>query len=124
LRLLLRWVINTVVIVGILYVLNPHIAVNSVLAGIIVGLVLGFLNAGMRPAFVLLSLPLNVVTLGVSVLVVNGVTLEILSWVLGDRFDIDGLLWLVVSVVIISLLTTIVNIAVGVEDPKAKGSRR
>ena len=115
-RLLIRWAINSALIVAILYVLNPHVTVAPVYVAIIVALVLGILNTMLRPAFIALSLPLNVFTLGISVLVANGVVLKILAWILGERLDVVGILWTIIATVIISLVTTIVNIAVGDDD--------
>jgi len=121
LRLLIRWAINSALIVAMLYVL-PYVEVTAAYAAIITGLVLGFLNTMLRPAFVALSLPLKWFTLGISVLVVNGVVLKILAWILGDRLDIGGILWTIVATVIISLVTTIVNIAVGDDESGLRGT--
>ena len=68
---------------------------------LIAALLLGIVNAVVRPLLVLFTLPLTVLTLGLFLLVVNGAMLGLVAALL-DRFTISGLLpailgWLVVS---------------------------
>jgi putative membrane protein len=55
------------------------------------GLVLGLINALVRPVLVVLTLPLTLVTLGLFLLVLNGVCLALTAWLVSG-FDVDGLL--------------------------------
>src|ERR1700679_3513667 len=63
---------------------------------IIAGLLLGLANALVRPIVTFLTLPLTVVTLGLFLLVVNGLMILLVSWVLhrfhNHNFDIGGLM--------------------------------
>ena len=122
-RLLIRWAINTVAIVVAVYVL-PALSVESWKSALVAGVLLGILNTFVRPIFRLLTLPINVATLGLFVVVTNGLILVILDWLMSG-LKIDGFLWAIVAAVIISVITTVANILVGDDDKRpAKRSRR
>ena len=71
LRLLLVWLINTVALVAVAY-LMPSITVSSFNAALVAALVLGLINAVVRPVLVLLTLPVTILTLGLFIFVLNG----------------------------------------------------
>jgi len=120
LRLLIRWAINTVAIVLAAYIL-PAISVESWKSALVAGVLLGILNTFVRPIFRLLTLPINVATLGLFVLVTNALILMILDWLMAG-LKIDGFLWAIVAAVIIAIVTSIINILVG--DDNKQSSKR
>ncbi|OGY42564.1 MAG: hypothetical protein A2Y67_02600 [Candidatus Buchananbacteria bacterium RBG_13_39_9] len=69
-QLLLRWLINTLAIILIAMYL-PGIGISSIYAALIAALVLGILNALIRPLLILLTLPVNILTLGLFTLFIN-----------------------------------------------------
>jgi putative membrane protein len=120
-RLLIRCAINTLAVVAAVYLLSDPVEWKSAL---VAGLLLGILNTFVRPIFRLLTLPINVATLGLFVLITNGLIIKILDWLMAG-LTIDGFLWTIVAAVIISVITTAVNILVGDDDKHpAKRSRR
>lgn len=68
--LLLRWLVNALTLLGIAYYV-PGIQVNSFYSALIAALVLGLVNALIRPLIILLTLPINILTLGLFTLVIN-----------------------------------------------------
>ncbi len=58
---------------------------------IFAGFVLGIVNAIVRPILTFLTVPLTIVTLGLFLLVVNGLMIELTSWLLGSGFHVSGL---------------------------------
>ena len=121
-RLLIRWAINTIAIVGAAYVL-PAVT-TSWKSALVVGLLLGILNTFVRPIFRLLTLPINVATLGLFLLVTNGLILKILDWLM-TGLQIKGFLWAVVAAAIIAVITSVINILVGDDEKRsAKRGRR
>jgi putative membrane protein len=70
-RLLLLWLINAVTLLLIPY-LMPSVSVNSFYTALITALILGLVNSVIRPILVLLTLPITIVTLGLFILVING----------------------------------------------------
>lgn len=69
-KILLRWLINTIAIM-LMALYLPGIGVSSFYAALIAALVLGILNALIRPLIVLLTLPVNILTLGLFTLIIN-----------------------------------------------------
>jgi putative membrane protein len=57
---------------------------------LVAALVLGFVNAFVRPLVILLTLPLTILTLGLFLLVVNGLMLALVAWLL-PGFELGGL---------------------------------
>lgn len=68
--LILRWVLNALVLLGVAYFV-PGIQVSGFYAALISALVLGLVNAVIRPLLILLTLPVNILTLGLFTLVIN-----------------------------------------------------
>lgn len=106
-RLILRLVINAFALFIVTYLVKG-ITVESLPILIVAALVIGLANAIVKPIVFWLTLPLTVVTLGLFLIVINGLMLEIAAWVVpGFRIDsfwsamIGGLI-----LGIISLLTS------------------
>jgi len=70
--------------------LLPGITITGTGALIVSALLLGIVNAVIRPVILILTLPLTVLTLGLFVLVVNGISLAIAAWLV-PGFHIAGL---------------------------------
>jgi len=68
--LLLRWLINALAILAIAYYV-PGVSVSGFYAALIAALILGIVNALLRPILILLTLPVNVLTLGLFTLIIN-----------------------------------------------------
>lgn len=71
-KLILVWLLNAVALLAVAY-LVPDILVASFAAALVAALVIGLLNMLIRPLLVLLTLPITVLTLGLFILVINGV---------------------------------------------------
>jgi len=80
--ILLRWLILTlaIVIAGYLF---PGIQVSSFGAALLSAMVLGILNAFFRPILIILTLPINILTLGLFTFVINAFLLMMTSGVIG-----------------------------------------
>lgn len=86
---------------------------------LIAGVLLGVVNAFVRPIVTFLTLPLTIVTLGLFLLVVNGLMLFIVSWllhVLGIRtFELHSMTHAVLTVIVIWFVSLIANMFLGDE---------
>jgi putative membrane protein len=109
-RLLIGWLLNAVALLAVAYLL-PSIQVASFGAALVAALVLGLVNTLVRPVLVILTLPVTLLTLGLFLLVING----LLFWAVGnllDGFSVGGfwpgvfgaLLYSIVSWLLASLL--------------------
>ena len=71
LRLLIVWLINALALLAVSY-LMPSVQVTSFGAALAAALVLGLVNAFIRPVLVVLTLPVTLLTLGLFIFVING----------------------------------------------------
>ena len=79
LRLLATWFLNALALLVLPYVV-PSIHVANLQSALVAALVLGFINALIRPVLVLLTLPVTLLTLGLFIFVING----LLFWFVGS----------------------------------------
>ena len=77
-HLLITWLINTVAMLMLPYLITS-ISITHLGTAIIAALVLGLVNTLIRPIFVLLTLPVSVLTLGLFILVINGLMFWMVS---------------------------------------------
>ena len=103
LRLLVVWLINTVALVGVAY-LMPSISVRSPGAALLAALLLGLVNSVVRPLLVLLTLPVTVLTLGLFIFVINGLLFWAVS-ALVPGFDVAGFWSAVLAAIVFSLIS-------------------
>jgi len=85
LKVLVVWVINALALLTVAYVM-PGIAVASFATALVAALVLGLVNAVIRPVLVLLTLPVTILTLGLFIFVING----LLFWAVGTFMEGAG----------------------------------
>lgn len=87
-QMLLRWAVTAVVFYAIAWFM-PGIAVDSWVTTIWLALLWGVVNVLIKPILVLLTLPINLLTLGLFTLVINALLFWFLA-VLVDGFSVDG----------------------------------
>jgi len=78
-KLLLRWLINAGTLIIIANYL-PGIGVSGWGSALLAALVLGLVNALIKPVLILLTLPINIITLGLFTFVINA----LLFWFVGS----------------------------------------
>ena len=76
--LLIRLIVNAIALIAVAYIV-PGIHVSGFGGALIAALILGIVNAILRPILIVLSLPLELVTLGLFTLVINA----LLFWLVG-----------------------------------------
>ncbi len=84
----------------------PGIHVSTYMTALIVALVLGLLNMLVRPILFLVTLPINILTLGLFTFVLNGLMFWLVSLFIKD-FVIDGFWWAVIGALIVSAISTV-----------------
>ncbi len=87
-RLLAIWIINALALLALPYVV-PSVQVASFGTALIVALVLGLINAVLRPVLVLLTLPVTLLTLGLFIFVINALLFQ-LAGNLVNGFNVGG----------------------------------
>ena len=82
---------------------------DKYLALFLTGLVLGLVNAFVRPILMLVSLPLTCATLGLFVFVINALMLLLVSAIPQLGFHVDGFLSALIGSVLISLVSGLIS---------------
>ena len=103
LRLLVVWLISAVALLTVAYVM-PGIVVANFTAALVAAVVLGLVNAVIRPILILLTLPVTLLTLGLFIFVING----LLFWMVGSwlqGFTVSGFWWGFFGAIVYSIIT-------------------
>lgn len=124
LRFLQSWIINTFAVLVAAMILRGHIRYASPLDLIVASLLLGILNAFIRPILMLLTLPLLIFTLGLFTLVINAVLLRFVGWLLAPHFQVDTFWSAFLGALIISIVSIALNILTGVGGTRVTVHRR
>jgi putative membrane protein len=104
----LHWIV-TAIALGITVWLLPGVHVSSLGVLLIAALVVGLVNAVVRPALVILTLPITILTLGLFYLIVNGVAFA-LSAGLVPGFTVDGFGWAVLGALVMSIVSGLIGL--------------
>jgi putative membrane protein len=87
-RLILIWIINTAALLALPYLMQS-VTFDSVGAALVSALVLALVNTLLRPLLLLLTLPVTVASMGLFILVINGLMFWLVAyWVEG--FHVTG----------------------------------
>ena len=112
-RFLQSWTINTVAVLVAAVILQNHITYDNKLANLLVAsLLLGILNAFVRPILMLIALPLLIFTLGLFTLVINALLLCFLARLL-PFFHVDSFGYAFLGALIISVISIALNVLTG-----------
>lgn len=106
-RLLLGWAINAGVLLLLPYLI-PAVQIRTFATALVVALVLGLLNAVVRPVLVMLTLPITLLSLGLFLLVINGLMFWLAARLL-EGFEVAGFGWAVLAALVYSVASTVVS---------------
>lgn len=109
---LMRWAVNAVAVLVATQVV-PGIECRSWAGLVVAALLLGLLNAFVKPVLLLLSLPLVVVSLGLFLWVINAVLLTFVGWVV-TPFEVAGFGSALLGAAVISIVATLLGGMLGV----------
>ena len=106
-NILIRLLITTILVVVLAHFL-PGISVQDYTSALWVALVLGVLNAFLKPIFILLTLPATIFTLGLFLLVINAVVILVGDYLV-DGFLVDGFWSAFIFSILLSLSQSVMN---------------
>jgi putative membrane protein len=124
-KFLQSWAINTLAVLVAVYVV-PGIRFEneSLWTPFVTSLVLGILNAFIRPILMLWALPLLILTLGLFRLVINALVLYFVGFLLGHYFQVDSFGAAFLGALIISIVSLILNVVTGTNRSRIRVERR
>lgn len=115
-KLIIRWIITSIAVAAAAWLI-PGISIegtNGWWAVAVMAIALGLVNAILRPILALLSCGFIVVTLGLFMLVVNGLTFWAGSWVAVNWFNVgfyvDGLWPAILGSIVVSIVSLLLSV--------------
>lgn len=105
--LIISWAINAVSLLLLTW-LMPAVNVTSFGAALVAVLVLGLLNAVIRPVLLVLTLPVNLLTLGLFTFVINGFVFWLAARFL-EGFEVRSFGWAILGAIVYSLISWTVS---------------
>ena len=114
-RLLLIWLINALSLLAVAYLL-PWVTVASFYAATITALLLAVINSVIRPVLILVTLPINILTLGLFTLVINGMLFWFVASFVGG-FSVTGFWSAVLGALLYSLISTLASSLLAPRSP-------
>ena len=124
LRFLQSWIVNTLAVALAVLILRGHIHCESNGVLVIAALLLGILNAFVRPVLMLLALPLLIFTLGLFTLVINALLLYFVGFLLYPSFYVDSFGYAFLGALIISIVSIALNVLTGGSRVTVRHQRR
>jgi putative membrane protein len=123
-HLLVRWLTLTAAILVSAYLIDG-IRVAGFFSALCAAALLGIFNAVLRPVFLLLTLPVNILSLGLFTFVINAVLLKMVSGLIRG-FDVHGFGPALIGSLVISLVSWLLSVALrerrsGPAPPKRPG---
>lgn len=113
-RFLGTWLISALSLLATAFLI-PGISLNSLTAAAIGALVLGLINAVVRPLILLFTLPLTILTLGLFLFVVNALSFSLVAY-LTPGFTINTFWDAIFGSIILSIVAGILNQFIGLDE--------
>ena len=124
-KFLQSWAINTVAVLVAVYIVpGIRFTDESFWTPFVTSLVLGILNAFIRPVLTLLALPLLIVTLGLFRLVINALLLYFVGFLLAPHFQIESFGAAFLGALIISIISFLLNFLTGTNRAQVRVQHR
>lgn len=106
-RLLIKWLVTTAAILISAYLL-PGITINSLPAALITALVLGLINAIVRPVLIILTFPITVLTVGLFIFILNALLVLLTSSIV-PGFHVAGFWWALLFSLLFSAVSFVLH---------------
>lgn len=105
--ILFRWLLNAAALIVISYIV-PGFDVHTTYSALIAALILGIVNVLIRPILFLLTLPVNILTLGLFTFIINALMLELVSTIV-KGFDIANFRAALLGALILTAISWLTN---------------
>jgi putative membrane protein len=110
-HLLLRWLLPAVAIFLVPYIV-PGVSISDFWTALMAALIIGLINVFIRPILLILTLPVNVLTLGLFTLVVNAILFWLASSIV-KGFEVNGFMAAFLGALAYWLIAWLVNAIAG-----------
>lgn len=106
-KLVFAWLLNALALLAVAY-LVPGIHVATFPAALIVALVIALVNMLIRPILVILTLPITILTLGLFILVINGILFYAIAYLVSG-FDVQTIGAGIIGALVYSVISWILS---------------
>jgi len=105
--ILINWLVSALAILAAAYLL-PGVHVASFTDALVVAVVLGIINAFIKPVLLILTLPITILTLGLFTFVINAVIILLAANIV-TGFTVDGFWWALIFSIVLSIINSFLN---------------
>lgn len=109
--LLFKWLINTIALFIVVHVVSG-VTAQRWQTLFVAALIIGLLNSFLRPIIIFMTLPVNVLTLGLFTLVINGFMFYLAAFIV-KGFDVAGFGSAFVAALLFSIISFLLNLIIG-----------
>jgi len=106
-KLFIHWLVAALAILISAYIL-PGVHVDGLVAALILAVVLGFINAFLRPLLIVLTLPISILTLGLFVLVINALLIMLAAYIV-PGFAVASFWWALLFGIVLALVSSVLQ---------------
>jgi len=108
-RTLVKWVLFAFSLIFIAKIV-PGIAISGFVTALIAALVIGLINILIKPIISILTLPINIITLGLFTLVINAALFALAAYFV-PGFEVSGIIAALIGSVLFSILSVLINMS-------------
>ena len=105
-QILISLLLSGIAVLISAYIL-PGVRVDGFFTALVVAVILSVVNTFIRPFIVVLTLPINILTLGLFSLIINALMVMLVTKIV-PGFEVDGLLWALVFSIVLSLISGVI----------------
>ncbi len=109
-KILIKFILTAVLTYGLAQIL-PNVRLDGVGAAAILVIVMGLLNATVKPILKIIGFPITVLTLGIFLLIINVIIVKLADFLMAS-FSVTGILSALIFSLALSLVTTVVDMVI------------
>lgn len=106
-KMILKLLVNALALIGTAWIV-PGISIDSVWTAIIAAIVLAIINIIIRPIMLFITIPINILTLGLFTFVINALMLWLAS-LLVSGFTVSGFVPAILGAIILAIISTLLH---------------
>ena len=105
---IINLLVSALVVFGLANIL-PGVSVKGYGSAVIVAIVIGLLNAIVKPVLKFISIPVTILTLGLFSFVITAIIILLASAIMGDSFHVDGFWYALLFGVVLGIVNSIIG---------------
>ena len=119
--MLIKWIVNSTALLVVAHLVSG-VVIDDWMTVFVAALVLGFLNAFLRPVLIFLTLPVSVLSLGLFTLFINAFLFSLAAHLVRG-FHVTGYWQAFLAALVFSVVSFLLNLLLGAERSPVKGGR-